>query len=1309
LAIKCPTCNSENPENKRFCGDCGTQLNAPLEPPPAFTKTIEIAREEFTPGSTVANRYKIIDELGEGGMGVVYRVSDPLNPTRQIALKSIRRKLTEPELIGRFKAEFRILTSLLHPNVAAAYDFEALPGSEDYSFTMEFVAGRNIFGATEGASWQQIVPLLIQVCRALSYVHSRKLIHYDIKPRNVLVDDEDRVKVLDFGLAAVKTVGPREWRGGTPDYMAPELGDPEALVDHRSDLYSLGIMAYQLFCRQLPFRSRTISDLIRMHRFQELVFDEPEWKEIPSWVQSVIKHLCAKHPADRYPTANAVIEDINRLGNLSYEVETSETKKSYIFSSRFVGRKSEHDRICDFITRRTRGSPGFPPMLMVRGESGSGKSRLMQEVRHYAQLSQILFCQGRCFEGSFSEFHPLGSTLELLARRAEKLGGIELVREHGPELVKICPSLGKIYGIEPSPPLEQINRERVRLQETVTDFLMRVADLVPFVLLIDDLQWALSGLAELLAELIRRIAIGERKGEAVPIALLGAYREEEVSGHPVEMIRETLLAGGRLEEMKIDPLGADAVGEMLGSMLGAGEPPEAFVDRITRETGGNPFYVEELMRALVERGAVQLSGNSWEIKKAISEIDIPSTVAEVFRRRTAMLDDDQRALLEVLAVCGRPTAAEVLARGSKLELEAFHGALSQLVERRMAQEVPGPGLLFRPSHDRLREIVYGDLDGRARANLHLRMARSMEAVYARELEEHVFDIVDQYNSVTALFLQPEERDKVIQYNELAGYKSKKEGAFEAAGKYFRSALALLPPDSWSTDYARISALSKASMEVEYLGNDLEQAERHWLLYVERARTSVEKVEAYIAKIEALNQVGRLHQALAAVREALSILGARYPARPGKLSVGLELERAKRAIKGKAVNDLIALRDQKDPEKQVLFALLLSATPPAFMTYQENLLAFYVTKMVQLLATSTNDPNGSFALALYAHIMQAGLGNMEAGSRIGELALQFLRRHDDPLASGSGLFILAGFVFPWTRPLKEMTKLLLEGHRNSMRAGDLLFAGFNLNIAITQQCMYSSSVDETFQLLEKHEDYLLRLNNPHTITEITALRQMLRQLSGSTKNGSTFNDEEFDEDKFLKYLIEIDDPIPIGFYFAFKLKSLFVMGFYEKAFEYLEESERRIGPTQGQFVLAEPCFYAFLTAVRRIACAGRGEKRRHRRDIKTKLKLMKKWASCCAENFAHKQRLMEAELARVNGEDSAARGLYKDAVTSARNAGFLLNATLSSELAGRFELERGREGEAATWLRAAREGYEKWGARAKVKAMDEEFKTILTSR
>jgi hypothetical protein len=347
------------------------------------------------------------------------------------------------------------------------------------------------------------------------------------------------------------------------------------------------------------------------------------------------------------------------------------------------------------------------------------------------------------------------------------------------------------------------------------------------------------------------------------------------------------------------------------------------------------------------------------------------------------------------------------------------------------------------------------------------------------------------------------------------------------------------------------------------------------------------------------------------------------------------------------------------------------------------------------------------LAIYAHILQAGLGNIEAGRRIGKLTLQLIRNYDDPVASGSGLFLLSGFVFPWTRPLRELTQLLLEGHRESMKEGDLLYAGFNLNVAITQQCMYSGSNDETIRFLDEHEGYLLRLNNPHTIIEITALRQMLSQFSGLTKNPSTFDDDDFNEDRFLKYILEIDDPIPIGFYFAFKLKALFIMGFYEKAFDLTDEAERRIGATWGQFVYAEHSFFHFLSVTRWLANVERRKRRRLLHDLNKKLKLMKKWAGFCPQNFEHKQLLMEAELARTRNERSKARLLYEEAVTSAHEAEFPLNAALGSELAGRFELEQGRESEAVTWLRIAREGYAKWGAHAKVESMDEEFRAILS--
>ena len=290
-------------------------------------------------------------------------------------------------------------------------------------------------------------------------------------------------------------------------------------------------------------------------------------------------------------------------------------------------------------------------------------------------------------------------------------------------------------------------------------------------------------------------------------------------------------------------------------------------------------------------------------------------------------------------------------------------------------------------------------------------------------------------------------------------------------------------------------------------------------------------------------------------------------------------------------------------------------------------------------------------------------------------------------------------------MPTIAPLLLDGYRQSSKGGDLLFAGFHLNVLITQQCMYSDSVDTTLRLLAEHEDLLLRLDNPHTINEIRALRQMLRQLSGQTRNRATFDDDDFDEGRFVKDLLELDDAIPIGFYFAFKLKALYIMGEYERAFELSREADKRVAATRGQFVFAEHAFFHYLAVARRLATVRRAARFRLQRSLEKKRKLMKEWADACPDNFRHKLLLMEAERARLDGDGDAASRLYEEAHVSAREAGFPLNATVACELAGLFELELGHQDEALRWLSAARDGYATWGATAKVEAMDEELPSL----
>jgi hypothetical protein len=442
---------------------------------------------------------------------------------------------------------------------------------------------------------------------------------------------------------------------------------------------------------------------------------------------------------------------------------------------------------------------------------------------------------------------------------------------------------------------------------------------------------------------------------------------------------------------------------------------------------------------------------------------------------------------------------------------------------------------------------------------------------------------------------------------------------------------------------------------------------------------------------------------------LPLLGVRYRAHPGLPAVVLELWRSKRSLGGRSFAELLGLEDLKDSAQNALLRLLASSLAPAFITFQENLFSYYTAQGVRLAATWGNTPAAAILYSAYAFVWQQAFGDLEAAAEIGEFAIDLARRHGDPLALGRTLFLPAGFVFPWSRPLPTIAPLLLEGYRQGSKVGDLLYAGFHLNVLITQQCMYSESIDATLRLLEEHEDLLLRLNNPHTINEIKALRQMLRQLSGRTRNRATFDDNDFDEERFLRDLLELDDPIPTGFYFTFKLKALFLLSEYDRAFELSREADRRVSATRGQFVFAEHAFFHCLTLARRLETVSSAARWRLRRSLDKKRKLMQKWANVCPENFRHKLLLMEAERSRLDGDGTEARRLYAEAEGSAREAGFPLNATLSQELAGRFELEWNRPQEAARWLAAARNGYATWGASAKVEVLTEELAGLPSTR
>lgn len=666
----------------------------------------------------ITNRYWIINKIGQGGMGIVYKVYDRL-AKEYVALKQVL--IPENQLSFASKSgssdvntlrlnlahEFSILATLRHPHILSVldYDFDA-EGHPFYTMTL-LEDGQDLKSYAQELPLEQQVDLLAQVLQALHYLHRRGILHRDLKPDNIFITQSGQVKVMDFGLAKKSNQDISDQGiAGTIAYMPPELfyGDAPSI---QSDLWAVGVMAYELFTQRHPFKGDGVQGML-----SNILYNDPDISLLPANLKAWVYRLLDKDPDGRYGTAQTADLAAYTYMGQPLPPESSTTRESFLAASTFVGRELQLSEMLTQLDALTEESKSF---YLIGGESGVGKSRFVQELIPQAMVRGIRVLRGQATNESGLPFEMWRTIIpEMLLSTDFEMMQARILKEIIPDITDL---LG--YEVPDAPEIMGVAAQE-RLIKTIIDIVRQSKD--TFLLVLEDLHWS----QEDVLPLQQLLTIAD---ELHNLMIIGTYRNDERPNLPQELAGFEVITLERLQRSDIETLSQAMVGKTSDNLL----------DLIESQTEGNALFIVEVMRSLAE-DAGRLSD--------VSTINLPANVftermKNILGRRLEQVPARYQQVLSYAAIYGRQIDKRILAHIlPDLDLTDW------LYHTETAAVLAVQDNQWRFAHDKLREHILSEIIPDQKPALHRRVATAIEAThpdnddYNETLLEHWYQARD---------------------------------------------------------------------------------------------------------------------------------------------------------------------------------------------------------------------------------------------------------------------------------------------------------------------------------------------------------------------------------------------------------------------------------------------------------------------------------------------------------------------------------------------------------------------------------------
>ncbi|WP_320006976.1 AAA family ATPase [Maridesulfovibrio sp.] len=1190
---------------------------------------------------------------------------------------------------------------------------------------------------------RQKLQLAISLTNAISHVHSKGFLHRNIRPDSIAITD-DLSQVLLTNLHHSSRITDSFSQNLTAliskdniSYISPEQsGRISAELDRRSDFYSLGVTLFELFAYHKPFTAEDDLELIHCHLAKEPPDPRSFNPEIPAPLSEVISKLLSKNPGDRYQSAHGIMHDLKSCLQIinggviinDFTPGYQDISEIFTLSKKQFGRKAEKQELKEAFDKVILGSC---EVVFIRGETGNGKSSLVQSFSEYVYEEN-----GEFISGKFDQFRrnrPYSALItafqDLLRKRLSSPAPVinawkkritSVLGQNASLITEVLPELELLIGEQPPPPDLNSTESRNRFNLAFKNFIKVFPSIdKPLVLFLDDLQWGDISTMQLLKRLLE-------DQETSHLMIICAYRTSQPMENAIqERINNIIKFNPRARTITLDRLKLHHVhGFISRTLRSERKRTEELARIIYNRTGGNPLFVREYLLNMYRADLIKFNKAKacweWDLQ-AIRDISMDGNLIELMADKIMAQPREGQEILKAASGIGCKFDLRILLEIQDLPHEIVMDYLSLALQEGLIVSDEGAATIaieldtqsgpyyLSFMHDRVQKAAYSMLNATEKTNLHMAIGKAIRTICSPdELKEATFEIAAQYSMCISAIDDPNEKKEISKFFIKSGRKAKRSSAFEMAAGYFSTAARLLSSEGWESDYRECFDMHLDWYECEFLSKSIKQSENIFQKMLEHSKERRDTTRAQLSKIQLYSDQSRYHEAVKIGLNTLAQYKMDIPEHPGKIALGAEIMKTKAVLYFREINSLYHLPELKSGEHLEILQLLMQIIAPAYM-YNKKLVAYIILKMIRFSIKHGNAAFSPFCYMFYAVLLASCNFDFKRSQLFTKLAVNLNKQFGSPELEAKMNMLRGGMHDHWHVPLQENINTLDKAFNCGVMNGDNTYARYAGYIAVQLKFFQGQHISEVYSFADRYLNFIRKNKNTMSAGVINLTLQICKSMQGKTDTPGHLDDTSFQEMTLVSTAKSSGSEVVENWTSLSKLIALSFFGYHSKALEHINMLYDKVEDALfGMYSIA--VFHLF--SIVNMAAVFNSEKTKTKRlflkRIRHSLSRLKKWENSCPDNFSHLYLIGKAEYARINSENSTAMALYEEAIERCSTAGYNNFSGLACELAGKFHLSIGGHHSAVALLSKACHHYREWGATAKVQRLLNEYPQLCDS-